>query len=40
MKSFGGWTQFMITYGLKPHEPGDVKEAYEIVKKMAENDRK
>jgi hypothetical protein len=35
IKSYGGWTQFMQTYGLKPHDMGDVAEATAILKRMA-----
>lgn len=38
VKSFGDWTEFMRTYGLKPTDAGDAKQAYAIVKMMAQAD--
>ena len=35
VKSFGGWTSFMQSYGLKPHDSGDAREAKLIVERMA-----
>ena len=35
---YGSWTQFMLTYGLKPYDMDDVKTAHNIVKQMAAND--
>ncbi|CAK7224830.1 hypothetical protein SCUCBS95973_005653 [Sporothrix curviconia] len=39
VKSYGGWTQFMISYGLKPYELEDIDEAKQIVSAMASNDK-
>ncbi|RSH86024.1 uncharacterized protein EHS24_004223 [Apiotrichum porosum] len=39
VKSFGGWTAFCNAYGLKPQNADDNEEAYQIVKRMGENDR-
>lgn len=38
VKSFGGWTQFCATYGLKPWDDDDNQEAYRIVQMMAAHD--
>lgn len=31
MKSYGGWTQFMLCFGLKPWETDDMEEAKRIL---------
>lgn len=38
VKSFGSWSDFMISYGLKPHDTDDIEEAHSIVKSMAAMD--
>jgi len=38
IKSYGGWTNFMQSYGLKAHDQGDIGEAKRIVATMAAND--
>lgn len=35
VKSFGGWTKFMETYNMKPHDQVDMWEAKRMVEKMA-----
>lgn len=37
VKDFGGWTAFMHSYGLKPHDADDAAPAHQIVKQMAKN---
>ena len=39
VKSYGGWTAFMQSYGLKPWDSADADEALQIVRQMAKNDR-
>jgi hypothetical protein len=39
VKSYGGWTAFMQSYGLKPFDDNDVREALQIERQMARNDR-
>ncbi|GIK01928.1 hypothetical protein Aspvir_005969 [Aspergillus viridinutans] len=38
VKSYGGWTQFMISFGLKPYELDDIDEAKSIVSSLAAED--
>ncbi|KAG2019244.1 hypothetical protein GB937_005157 [Aspergillus fischeri] len=38
VKSYGGWTQFMISFGLKPYELDDIYEAKSIVASLATDD--
>jgi hypothetical protein len=38
VKSYGGWTQFMISFGLKPYELDDIDEAKSIVASLAADD--
>jgi hypothetical protein len=38
VKSYGGWTAFMMVFGLKPWEQDDADEALQIVRQMASND--
>ncbi|KAI8593680.1 hypothetical protein BDZ88DRAFT_403379 [Geranomyces variabilis] len=38
VKSYGGWTNFMQAYGLKPWESDDIAEAHAIVQQMVAND--
>ncbi|KAJ5266978.1 hypothetical protein N7478_009786 [Penicillium angulare] len=38
VKSYGGWTQFMQSYGLKAHDSDDIDEAKSIVSALASND--
>ncbi|KAM0750232.1 hypothetical protein T439DRAFT_326182 [Meredithblackwellia eburnea MCA 4105] len=38
VKSYGGWTNFMHSFGLKPFELDDVKEATSILKTFAAAD--
>ena len=38
VKSFGGWTAFMQTYGLKVNDSDDAKQGAEIIKRMAQAD--
>nr|XP_019012814.1 uncharacterized protein I206_02310 [Kwoniella pini CBS 10737]OCF51595.1 hypothetical protein I206_02310 [Kwoniella pini CBS 10737] len=40
VKSYGGWTNFMHCFGLKPWEFDDIDEALSIVKQLARNDDK
>lgn len=40
VKSFGSWTQFMQTYGLKPTDRDDIAQAKAIVQRMAQEDAK
>jgi hypothetical protein len=35
VKGYGGWTQFMHSFGLKPHKQGDIQEATMILKGLA-----
>lgn len=35
IKEYGGWTQFMLTFGLKPHDEDDIAEAKQIVERIA-----
>ena len=39
VKSFGGWTAFCHTYGLKPWNSEENDEAISILKGLAANDR-
>lgn len=32
---YGGWTQFMITMGLKPNDPESIGQAHQVIQKMA-----
>ena len=38
VKSYGGWTAFCESHGLKPWEPSDKQEALSIVKALASHD--
>ncbi|KAJ5915857.1 hypothetical protein N7454_010998 [Penicillium verhagenii] len=38
VKSYGGWTQFMLSYGLKPHDLEDIEEAKAILEGLAQVD--
>ncbi|ORY23615.1 hypothetical protein BCR39DRAFT_548938 [Naematelia encephala] len=38
VKSFGGWTAFLRTYGLKPEREEDKAEGKAIVEQMAKQD--
>ncbi|KAH1280456.1 hypothetical protein KXV70_001789 [Aspergillus fumigatus] len=38
VQSYGGWTQFMICFGLKPYELDDVDEAKSLVASLAADD--
>ena len=38
VKSYGGWTAFCESPGLKPWEPSDKQEALSIVKALASHD--
>ncbi|KAL4803945.1 hypothetical protein BDV18DRAFT_162355 [Aspergillus unguis] len=38
VKSYGGWTGFMQSYGLKPWEQDDADEGLRILKALAETD--
>ncbi|KAL6853094.1 hypothetical protein ACO1O0_007647 [Amphichorda felina] len=38
VKSYGGWTNFMICFGLKPYELDDIDEAKQIVATFAAKD--
>ncbi|KAJ6103131.1 hypothetical protein N7486_005558 [Penicillium sp. IBT 16267x] len=35
VKSYGGWTQFMLSYQLKPYDLDDVEEAMSILQALA-----
>jgi hypothetical protein len=37
--SFGGWDNFMISYGLKPWDDDDIEEGIAIVEAMEEGDK-
>jgi len=39
VKSYGGWTDTVQTYGGKDHNQDDVEETRQIVEKMAEYDQ-
>jgi hypothetical protein len=39
VKSYGGWTSTVQSYGGKAHNSGDNEETRQIVEKMAEYDR-
>ncbi|KAI9639487.1 uncharacterized protein MKK02DRAFT_39787 [Dioszegia hungarica] len=39
VKDYGGWTNFSLSYGLKPWESADNAEAHQIAKGMASNDQ-
>ncbi|WVW84731.1 hypothetical protein I302_106766 [Kwoniella bestiolae CBS 10118] len=39
VKSYGGWTNFTASYGLKPWEMDQNDEAHTIVKTLAKMDR-
>ncbi|KAJ5928211.1 hypothetical protein N7466_007167 [Penicillium verhagenii] len=36
VKSYGGWTQFMLAFGLKPTDPVDAEEAKALLKGLAD----
>lgn len=36
-RSFGDWTNFMASYGLKPWDADDIDEAHAIIRAMANN---
>lgn len=38
VKAYGGWTRFMISFGLKPYDLEDIDEAKSIVKAFAADD--
>jgi len=38
VKSYGGWTNFMISFGLKPWEEDDADEGKRILKAFTEED--
>lgn len=38
VKSYGGWTHFMMCFALKPWEPEDVEEAMTILRAFAADD--
>ncbi|KAJ5092833.1 hypothetical protein N7456_008694 [Penicillium angulare] len=38
VKSYGSWTEFMQSYGLKPYDLDDIEEAKSIVQALASND--
>ena len=38
IKSYGGWTNFMLSYGLKPYEPDDVAESKAIIQGFRDAD--
>jgi len=38
VKSYGGWTAFCESHGLKPWDPSDKQEALSIVKALASHD--
>jgi hypothetical protein len=35
VKGYGGWTQFMMSYGLKPWDEDDVEEGKQILAVLA-----
>ncbi|KAI9370636.1 hypothetical protein BJX61DRAFT_544432 [Aspergillus egyptiacus] len=35
VKAYGGWTQFMLSFGLKPYEQDDIDEAKQIAASFA-----
>ncbi|TFK65391.1 hypothetical protein BDN72DRAFT_845615 [Pluteus cervinus] len=37
--SYGGWTNFMVSHGLKPYDPDDVMEGKAILDAFKEADR-
>lgn len=39
VKSYGGWTDTVQTYGGKGHNQDDIEETRQIVEKMADYDR-
>ncbi|KAK4106085.1 hypothetical protein N658DRAFT_502611 [Parathielavia hyrcaniae] len=38
VKSYGGWTQFMHSFGLKPSEEDDAEEGKRILEALARGD--
>ncbi|PWY90860.1 hypothetical protein BO70DRAFT_425794 [Aspergillus heteromorphus CBS 117.55] len=38
VKSYGGWTQFMLAFGLKPWEREDEEEGLRILVALTDND--
>ncbi|KAJ6017978.1 hypothetical protein N7451_001357 [Penicillium sp. IBT 35674x] len=38
VKSYGGWSQFMASFGLKPWDEDDAQEGKRILEGLAEND--
>ncbi|KAJ5631597.1 uncharacterized protein N7484_011697 [Penicillium longicatenatum] len=38
VKAYGGWTQFMASFGLKPWEQDDAEEGKRIVEAFARDD--
>ncbi|KAJ5532234.1 hypothetical protein N7513_001385 [Penicillium frequentans] len=38
VKSYGGWSQFMASFGLKPWDEDDAEEGKRILEGLAEND--
>lgn len=38
MKAGGGWSNWMLSYGLKPHEQGDIAEAKAILESFVAAD--
>ncbi|BDD63673.1 hypothetical protein MPDQ_000591 [Monascus purpureus] len=38
VKSYGGWTMFMASFGLKPWNDDDVQEAKRILEAFVEDD--
>jgi hypothetical protein len=39
VKSYGGWTDTVQSYGGKAHDHGDIEETRQIAEKMAEYDQ-
>ncbi|KAJ5892867.1 hypothetical protein N7504_009558 [Penicillium tannophilum] len=38
VKSYGGWSQFMASFGLKPWDEDDAQEGKRILEGLAQND--
>jgi len=38
VRSYGGWTEFMQTFGLKPWETEDIEDAISIIKSLVAAD--
>ncbi|KAJ5153653.1 uncharacterized protein N7500_009092 [Penicillium coprophilum] len=38
VRSYGGWTSFMISFGLKPWEDDDAEEGKKILEALAQDD--